>query len=391
MEINNRRIYSAISSFQNLGERILFSFVQLYADHRGATTADQGTLLSFRNIISFSGQQIFGRASDRLGRIVILLFGFILASISSVFLLKTITPLSIIIVFAFYALAFSAIQPSFNALIGDTFDENRTEMLGAITSVGGLFGGFAFLFIGLIGDTMDNPYSFLFTVAAVSFFSAALVVGLLVIVRKVPPQERDLVKQVNIFEPLKTGFFRKFVLIDGLYGLAMSTSWPLFPKRTNELADTAQVTTMWAATFIGFAITARYTAQIKKMIGSYNKSFFYSRFFLFLVPLSFAFATSWLHLIFARIIAGLTFGFYSTLQKDYVLEAVKKINRPNHRGWYFGTHAFVFGISTFIGSLGFGYLAEFLYTLGIGYSEMFMVSAGIRFVFVFAYIKIPNI
>lgn len=391
MRINNQRIYSAISSFQNLGERILFSFVQLYADHHGATTADQGTLLSFRNIISFSGQQIFGRASDRLGRIVILLFGFLLASLSSYLLLEAITPLSIIIVFAFYALAFSAIQPSFNALIGDTFDENRTEMLGAITSVGGLLGGFAFLFIGLLGDTMDNPYSFLFTIAAISFFAAALVVGFLVFIRKVPPQERDLVKQVNIFEPLKTGFFRKFVFIDGLYGLAMSTSWPLFPKRTNELADTAQVTIMWAVTFIGFAITARYTAQIKKMIGSYNKSFFYSRFFLWMVPLSFAFATSWLHLIFARIIAGLTFGFYSTLQKDYVLEAVKQINRPNHRGWYFGTHAFVFGISTFIGSLGFGYLAEHLYTFGIGYSEMFLVSAGIRFAFVFAYIKVPNI
>lgn len=391
MRISNQGIYSAISTFQNLGERILFSFVQLYADLHGATTADQGTLLSFRNIISFSGQQIFGRASDRLGRVIILSFGFLLASISSILLLETTTPLSIIIVFAFYALAFSAIQPSFNALIGDTFDENRTEMIGAITSVGGLLGGFSFLFVGLFGDTMDDPYSFLFTIAAISFFAAALVVGVLVLIRKVPPQERDTVKQVNIFEPLKTGFFKKFVMIDGLYGLAMSTSWPLFPKRTNELADTAQVTIMWAATFIGFAITARYTAQIKKMIGSYNKSFFYSRFFLWMVPLSFAFATSWLHLIFARIIAGLTFGFYSTLQKDYVLEAVKKINRPNHRGWYFGTHAFVFGISTFVGSLGFGFLAEYLYTIGIGYSEMFLLSAFIRLVFVFAYIKVPNI
>ena len=39
--------------------------MQLYADFHGATATEQGWLLSFRNIISFSGQNVFGKSSDK--------------------------------------------------------------------------------------------------------------------------------------------------------------------------------------------------------------------------------------------------------------------------------------------------------------------------------------
>ncbi len=396
MQVNkqtNYRFYSLISIFQNLGQRIIFSFVQLYADSVGATASQQGWLLSFRNIISFSGQQIFGRASDRYGRVIVLIFGFVLASITSVFFIKINTPLLIIIVFAFYSLGFSAIQPSFNALIGDTYTHNdRTQMLGAITSIGGLFGGLSFLVAGLYGDQYENPYGVLFLISAISFIFAALSVLILKIKHNVPTQIKIKNKNLNLFEPLKTDFFRKFVFTDALFGFAMATSWPLFPKRTNELATTSQVTIMWAMVFILFSISAKYTHIIKQRIGRYNVSFYVSRALLWLVPLSFAFATNWTHLLLARMIAGLTFGYYSTLQKDYILETVKKINKIENRGWYLGTHAFIFGISTFLGSLIFGDLAEFLLNnFNFTYSQLFLISATIRFVFVFIYLRIPNI
>lgn len=36
----------------------------------------------------------------------------------------------------------------------------------------------------------------------------------------------------------------------------------LFPKTTNKLATTSKIIIMWAIVFIGYSISARYTAQM---------------------------------------------------------------------------------------------------------------------------------
>lgn len=180
LRLTYSRVLSIISTFQNFGHRILFSFVQLYADMVGATAAQQGLLLSFRNIISFAGQQYFGQASDRVGRIAILTGGFFFSAFTSFLFIDTRSPVLIIVIFAFYSLGFSAIQPVFSAIIGDAYPHQRqAEMLGVIARVGGLFGGLFFLGIGLFNDFYVNPYKLLFESAGISFLFAALVVIIL--------------------------------------------------------------------------------------------------------------------------------------------------------------------------------------------------------------------
>ncbi len=388
------RYYSMISSFKILGERILFSFVQLYADQQGATSSDQGYLLSFRNLLSFGGQNVFGSLSDRFGRIIILLFGFLLSAFSSFMFLRSITPVFIIVVFAFYSVGFSAVQPAFNALIGDTFsDLQRAEMLGRVGATSGLLGGIGFLVVGLLSDTLADPYEFLFITAASSFLFATIAVIILYFITRDKIHKRVVKRKISLLEPLKVSSFRKFVFYDALFNFAMSTSWPLFPKRTNELATTSQVTIMWAITFICFSISARYTGRIKKFIGSYRLSFFFSRNLMWLVPLSFAFATSWVHLIPARMIAGLTFGYYQTLQKEIALDTVQQLGRIDQRGLFLGTHALALGIATFSGSIIFGNLVDYLISLdiGVGYDQLFMASAIIRFIFAFGFLRLIEI
>ncbi|MCY3413555.1 MAG: MFS transporter [Candidatus Heimdallarchaeota archaeon] len=390
----NGKIYTLILSLQTIGERIIFSFVQLYADKIGASGTEQGVLLSLRNIISFSGQNYFGKASDRYGRISILLIGFLLSAISSFSFLKTITPITVILAFVLYSIGFSAIQPAFSALIGDTYPEHkRAEMLGKIGGIGGFIGASLFLVVGLISDTLLDPYQYLFIIAGCSFASAGFAVVFLHFRYFIPTVPHVRETKVSYFYPLSFGFFRKFVLMDALFALAMATSWPLFPRKTNELANTSQVTIMWSVTFISYSISARYTKQLKEKIGSYSKSLYYSRFLLFLVPLTFAFATSWLHLIPARFIAGITFGYYATIQKDYILESVAKIGKIEHRGLFLGTHAFMYGIFTFVGSIVFGKLVDVLIDLntGMGYDEMFIVSAILRFFAGFLFLLVPDL
>ncbi len=387
-----KQFYSAIASLKNLGERIMFAFVQLYADRNGASATEQGWLLSFRNILSFGGQQVFGRGSDKYGRIAILAFGFVMASIASFWLTGIHSPIMIILVYAMYSIGFSAVQPAFSALIGDTYShEQQTEMLGHITSIGSLIGGFGFLLVGLTSDYLENPYPYLFMISGASFFSAALAAILLNLSKRAPTQPIDHSSGFSLFEPLKVKTFRRYVLADAAFGFAMSTSWPLFPKVTNQLATTAQVTVMWAITFLGFSISAKFTPYLKKRFKQYNKSFFYSRFLLWTVPVSFAFATDWTHLLLARAIAGLTFGFYTTLQKDYALETARESGNIEKRGWFLGTHAFLFGISTFLGSLLFGYVVDLMLSAtNYGYAEMFLVSATIRFTFAFGFLLVPQ-
>lgn len=380
--------YSFIATMQNLGERILFSFTALFSETRGATASQQGILLSLRNILSFITQQFFGKASDKYGRSLILAIGFLLSVISSFFLSQALTPVTIILLFALYSIGFSAIQPAWSALIGDTYAATeRSRMLGHIGSIGGLVGGIMFLFIGLYSDTTSNPYEILFLSATVAFTFAFLSVVVLGRLNKFPQREFPEDNGLSLFEPLNNQRFRRFVLIDAIYNFTMSTTWPLFPHVEAKLATTGQVTIIWFLGFIGFSITAKNASKIKDYIGSYNKSFYISRSFLWTVPIFYAFATTWLHLLFIRVLAVTSFGFYSILQKDYILETTSELGRPQDRGWFLGTHAFLFGIFTFVGSLSSGFISDYLLSNDIvGYRGLFLLTSILRFIASFAFL-----
>jgi MFS family permease len=367
---------------QNLGERILFSFTALFAETKGATPSEQGILLSLRNILSFITQQFFGKASDRYGRSLILGIGFLLSVISSFLMSFALTPVSIIILFALYSVGFSAIKPAWDALIGDTYAaEERSRMLGHIGSIASLIGGLMFLGVGLYSDTVSNSYKILFSMATIAFTFAFISVVLLSVTSKFPQRAKFESNGLSLFEPLQNRRFRRFALIDAVYNFAMSTTWPLFPHVEAELATTGQITIIWFAGFIGFSITAKNASKIQNYIGSYNKSFYVSRGVLWTVPIFYAFATSWYHLLITRVLAVTSFGFYTILQKDYILETTSQLNRPQDRGWFLGTHAFMFGIFTFVGSLSSGYISEYVLSNSIaGYKELFLVTSVLRFI-----------
>jgi hypothetical protein len=152
---------------------------------------------------------------------------------------------------------------------------------------------------------------------------------------------------------------------------------------------------MWFLAFLGFSVTAKFTPQIRDYIGSYNRSLYISRALLWIVPFSFAFATSWLHLVLARIIAGTSFGFYTILQKDYILETVSILKRTEDRGWFLGTHSLMFGLFTFVGSFISGFLIDYTIDVtdgAIDYKELFLITSLLRFVssFGFFFVSYPS-
>jgi len=390
MALSLFRKYSLVSSFQNLGERILFTFGSLWADYNGASASQVGIMLSLQNILAFAGQNIFGRLSDRHGRTVILLFGFMLSALTSFAMFQVFSPLLIILVFSLYNIGYSAVQPSWNALIGDSFDvDKRAKMLGNIGAFASLAGGIFYLMTGNISQQFSNPYVFLFGVAAISFSGAFVSVFLVSRTNDYPQNLKNRKQSQNLFEPLQIHSFRRFVFADALFAFSMSTTWPLFPHATNNLANSQQVAIIWFFAFLGFSVTARYNEKLRDVFRKYRYTFFFSRFFLFLVPIGFAFATDWTHLLLVRILAGTTFGLYSITQKDYILDTCNTINRPDDRGWFLGTHAFIWGIMTFLGSLCFGFFADYALH-NVGYSELFLLTSLLRLIFSFAFLTIPE-
>ncbi len=384
------RKYNIVSTFQNVGERILFTFASLWADHNGASASQVGIMLSLQNILAFASQNVFGRLSDSRGRAKILLLGFGISALSSFVLFQVYSPLMIILIFSLYNIGFSAVQPSWNALIGDSFSvEERAQMLGKIGAFASLAGGVFYLMTGSLSDRFANPYVFLFGVAALSFSGAFVSILLISRTREFPDQELQVAKTQNIFEPLRVRSFRRFVAADALFAFSMSTTWPLFPRATNNLANSQQVAFIWFTAFLGFSATARYSERIRRFLGRYRMTFFLSRVSLFLVPVVFAFATDWTHLLLIRILAGTTFGLYSITQKNYILDTCNALSRPQDKGWFLGTHAFVWGVMTFLGSLGFGLFADFA-LFYVGYKELFLSTAVLRLIFSFAFLTIPE-
>ena len=390
------RLYKVMASFQYTGERIFYTFASLYADLKGATPAQIGVMLSLQNILAFIGQQYFGKSSDKVGRPLIIGFGWIVSIICSFMIFNFVDPILIIATFALYNIGYSMVQPAWNALIGDSFPANiRAKQLGVIGAAATLFGGLLYLAAGLLSSLLFKPFSFLFIVAGVCFCIAFVMVVFLSKTSRIP--EREVIQRdghLSVFDPLQRHLsFRKFVLIDTTFAMSMSLSWPLFPHATNNLANPSQVAIIWFATFLSFSFTARYNTQIKRYIGKYSHSFFISRMLMFLVPLTFAFATSWVHILLVRIISGGSFGFYSIVQKDYILETCEQLHRTQDRGWFLGSHAFVWGILTFFGSLFSGFIAEYFIVTHpgiIGYSGLFIVASIARFVTVSLYFLVPS-
>ncbi|MHA1910580.1 MAG: MFS transporter [Candidatus Kariarchaeaceae archaeon] len=358
----NKKTIPVMSSGLSLSTSLMGTYIQLYAVFVGASAIILSFLISLRNLFQLAFQAPFGRLSDRIGRKPLIFGGFMTAGLISLLVPQFDSPYAILFLLVFYSLSFSAVNPSWQGLLGDNSTiGKRSKYLSKITSIGTFT---TFLSLLLLGWIMDNvfetsflQYQFIFRVAGILF----ILTGLLSLTLKektksIKPQRVTKSRKLAILDPLRNDkTFWKFTLISGIMGFTMSLGWPVFPYIREEYATPAENTRLWMAFSLTQLIALLVAGRLSEKYGL-KPLLFFGRFVMFFIPVINFFARNWFELMMGNLIGGLGFGIFVVSMNSYILES----SSVETKGAYIGSYNLVFGLFTFAGSLLSGLLLDYL-------------------------------
>ena len=380
---NRRGILWLISMFTTANINIFMQFYSAFAYLYGVSKAALGFLTSIRNLISGLFQGSIGRLSDKIGRKKILFVGFVISFIIPIPLIffRDLQWL-LILISVFQALSVSIIIPSWNAVLGDVTQPSfRATFIGRITSVARIFS--VTLTLGLAGifAIIENKYNNVLTIFGnthyigpntqfgivwiMASFNALLCIVFIFFMKETHVVSKEKQKEIpKMWVSLKDKSFRKFLIINSIYGVTMSIIWPINPivltdENLLNLGDSFSklaVLTSAFAVFIG--LTTIIGGKICDKIGR-KPTIIISIAILILFPVSMipAVATNrWALLIISRMVGGVGTGLNLVAINAYTLDMA-----PGElMGAYSGMREMFYGITTFIGSLASGFIVEAL-------------------------------
>jgi MFS family permease len=130
-------------------------------------------------------------------------------------------------------------------------------------------------------------------------------------------------------------------------------------------------------------VTQRFAGRFMDTVGR-RPIIVFSRMVMALAPLSYALATSWLHIVIAEVFLGMGMGAWMGSESTYVIDLA-----PGQlRATYLAASATAFGLASFAGSLLGSYITEHVLTSG-GINAIntgLLISAFLRVVLGFAYV-----
>ncbi|MBD3190751.1 MAG: MFS transporter [Candidatus Heimdallarchaeota archaeon] len=373
-EVHEKRgLFWAISIANSSSQSFVWNFFSAFAALVGVTSSMMGFLTSIRNLISALFQGNIGRLSDKLGRKKILFGGFFLSSAILITLIFVSRPITLVIVSIIQAFSISIIFPVWNATLGDvTKTEQRASYIGKLSAAGTavsvtlilLVAGCFYITDEYSGMTIlgweipavgwQVQYGVAFAIAAFGFLLC--IIGILFL-----PETRIIEageEPPKMLVALRDKMFRKFLIINSLFGLMMATGWPIFPiVQIKVLEMTFPQVALISATFSIFSsLSMFFGGRIGDAIGR-KPLLIIGRITIFTIPLFFIMAVifnSWLFLILSNLIGGLSMGLVNVGLNAYVLDLAPE----NMMGAYSGLTQVVWGIATFIGSLSAGFIAQ---------------------------------
>lgn len=369
---NRSGLLYLISIGNATGQSFLFNFFSAFAVSIGVRANQLGFITSIRNLMSSLFQGSIGRLSDKYGRRYFLLGGFFLVFTSLVILIFVNTPIMLIVVSIIQAFSLSIIIPVWSATLGDlTVSEQRARYIGRLSAVGtaisvslmlALSVSFTFLREAyttwtIFGVEIKDPelfqYLFSFGLAALNFIIC--IIGTLFL-KETRKTSREI-KQPSMFIALKNIDFRKFFIINSIFGLIMATMWPIFPIAQIDLLEMnfSQIAIINAIFATSSSLAQFFGGKLGDRIGR-KPLIIFSRIAMFTIPVIMIGALridNWLLLIFSNIIGGSAIGALTVAQNAYILDLAPE----DQMGAYSGLTQVGWGITTFIGSLSAGFIA----------------------------------
>ncbi|NHK31753.1 MAG: MFS transporter [Asgard group archaeon] len=349
-----------IAALSNAATFISRIFTGYYAVFLNSTATALSLITSLRNLIQQAFQSTFGRLSDKIGRKIMIFIGLLISGISLALFPLIGNGWILIAGVAGFSLGFAAIDPAFTALQGDvTNRKNRAGFIGFITIIGATATTISLIFVGFMGELGEDTYNeflIIFEIVAGLFFVAAII-SLFI---KEPDTERIEKGIAFSLKPVKENpTFRRFLIVNSIMSFFMSIGWPIFPLvRGNPLfASNLENTWIWAF-FCLFQVII--LLAVRPFINKIKRKtlLFIGRIGMFYVPVNLVITILWVphwwHIAIGGALSGLCNALYWVGQNSYFLDCAPL----KEKGTYTGIHNFFIGISTFVGSLIMGIIAD---------------------------------
>ncbi len=390
-------LFRLISIGNATGQSFLFNFFSAFAVQAGIQTEALGFMTSIRNLMSSIFQGTIGRLSDKIGRRYILLVGFFLGFSTMIVLVFLHQPYMLIIVSVIQAFSLSLIIPVWNATLGDvTKIRERASYMGKLSALGTAVSVSSMLVLATIfevtkdkvdwGFSIGNlvftewemQYGVAFLVAAFNFLLC--IVGVFFLKETRANQGKKV--QPKIWIALKDKTFTKYFIINSVFGLIMSTMWPIFPIAQIVILEMNffEIAIINATFTICFSLAQYLGGRLGDSIGR-KPLIIFGRVSMFTIPIVMIgaiFMGDWRMLLLSNIIGGTAMGAVTVAHNAYLLD----IAPSDQMGAYSGLNQLGWGVMTFIGSLSFGFIAAKVET-NVGTIKMiiilFSIIAVIRF------------
>ena len=367
------KLFHLITIGSAAGQSFLFNFFGAFAVVIGASVETVGFITSVRNLMSSLFQGTFGRLSDKYGRRRFLLLGFFLV-ISTIVIFLFINSIEMLIVVSvIQAFSLSIIIPVWSGAFGDvTKISERARYIGRLTSIGTAISVTLMLSLSLFFELTDNVYTnwYIFNRHIqleerdqyLVAFGLAAFNFLLCLIGSILLKETRVVKekkaQPKMLLALKNKPFRKFLIVNSLFGLIMSTLWPLIPFAHIDILEMSfsQIAIVTGIFSASSSVAQFFGGKLGDQFGR-KPLIILSRMLMFPIPLVMIGAIlqhNWLWLILSNIFGGASTGTLNVSQNAYVLDLAHR----DQMGAYSGITQVAWGFATFTGSISAGFIVS---------------------------------
>ena len=386
--------YFLIQAFLSFGENLGYQYLPIFTRRLGASEIQMGLLTAVNNVAKTIFQPTFGKMSDKYGRKIFMLTGAMIATASAITITFASSVVQVIISVTFNAFGLSILFPAWQGAIADyTEGSKRGGFMGRILGVSYIYISVSLMtyvfIVPLLGFNEINQFRLIIGMAGLNFGLVSIMSWLFIDLR----EKSFDISQDSIFMPLKDKNYRTFLKVILFWWFFMSLAWSYFPLVISDVIMASPVEVSYIA-ISATIIQASASYFLADYIDKFGEKISISIGFLSFtaVPLTFAFASEWWHLIPAQMISGIGIGFGFTALRSYIIE----IGGADRAGNYQGVYQLLWGLTTFSGSFLGGVILDLVITfvgdISTALTYMLLIIAGLRFssnIVIFKYLPNP--
>ncbi len=390
----DRKAFLVRCGLTTFGDAMMSPYVGVYAVQLGANPAEMGWFQSLQNLSGGTMQLVWGMAMDRIRRPALFLFlGSVVGGLLWLPLLFVSSPQQIIVVTFVQGLIMSMTIPA--ALAVNDALVPRSKRSQAVTEYHSIWTAGtipATLLSGYLmsraGDSLKVMYFLPIVVAALFRAGSSFLLWSIIMREKTTLSRPAKASLGNLGRILQNSNLRILYLINFFHGFFVSFAWPLFPI-TKVLITKSNMFLIALLSTVQTVVSSATRPYFGRLADKRGKKpiILLGKIGIALVPLCYAFATEFWHLMVSSIFIGL-FIMADSITQAYILEH----SESGSIGTSLAFSSTVNGMATFLGSLAGGYLVNELLILGFEQTRAlsigFLVAAAGRAVSGVAYGKL---